>query len=125
MVNISFMEKIIERMMGKMKPEEKERMMEKMMEKFFADMTKEEKQKMMEEMMAKMMKRMDISEMMPQMMSKMMGSEGMPMMKMMQEMCGKMGEGDFKPWEMCEKIEKALQEVVKTNKEILEELKRR
>jgi len=26
---------------------------------------------------------------------------------------------------MCEKIEKALQEVVKTNKEILEELKRR
>jgi len=115
------MEKIIERMMGKMKPEEKERMMEKMMEKFFADMTKEEKQKMMEEMM----KRMDISEMMPQMMSKMMGSEGMPMMKMMQEMCGKMGEGDFKPWEMCEKIEKALQEVVKTNKEILEELKRK
>jgi hypothetical protein len=63
--------------------------------------------------------------MMPKMMANMMSCEGMPMIKMMQEMCRKMGEGNFKPWEMCEKIEKALQEVVKTNKEILEELKKR
>jgi hypothetical protein len=119
------MEEIMEQMIGKMKPEEKERMMERMMEKFFADMTEEEKQKIMEKMMSKIMMGMDMSKMMPQMMVKMMGGKEMPMMKMMQEMRGKMGEGDFKPWEMCEKMEKALQEIAKTNKEILEELKKR
>ena len=92
----------MERMMGGMKPEEKEAMMEKMMEKFFKDMKPEEKQKMMENMMSKMMGGMKMSEMMPIMMSKMMGGmksgkkegehSGMPNMEM--------PEG-FKPWEFC------------------------
>ena len=96
---------MMEWIMGKMKPEEKERMMKKMMEKFFASMTEEEKQKIMEQMMPKMMEGFNMMDMMskvmPQMMSKMMDDKEMPMMKMMQEMCGKMGEGDFKPWECC------------------------
>jgi len=96
------MDEFMGKMMGGMKPEEKESMMEKMMEKFFQDMKPEEKQKIMENMMSKMMGGMNMSEMMPMMMSKMMG--GM--------MGGKKEEGrstmpgaetreNFKPWECC------------------------
>jgi len=112
-------EKIIEKMMGKMTPEEKEKMMEKMMEKFFGNISKEEKQKIMEKMMSKMMESMDMSEMMSKMMTKMMEAKsGMPsmMMQMMKNMMGGEKEGakkehppmpgmekreDFKPWECC------------------------
>jgi hypothetical protein len=96
------MESFMEKMMGSMSSEEKEKMMENMMEKFFESMTSEEKQKMTENMMSKMMGGMKMSEMMPMMMSKMMGGmmggkkEGehshMPDMET---------KGDFKPWEFC------------------------
>ncbi|HEB36652.1 hypothetical protein LCGC14_1226100 [marine sediment metagenome] len=70
---MGMMEKMMDRMMGKMSKEEKEGMMSKMMDKFFADMTVEDKQKMMEEMMPKMMEGVNMMEMMPKMMMNMMG----------------------------------------------------
>lgn len=70
---MGMMEKMMDRMMGKMSKEEKEDMMSKMMDKFFADMTAEDKQKMMEEMMPKMMEGVNMMEMMPKMMMSMMG----------------------------------------------------
>ena len=49
-------------------------------------------------------------------------SKEMPMM----EECSKMmGDGDFKPWDMCKVMKDDLQELKKTNKKILEELKRK
>ncbi len=70
---MGMMEKMMDRMMGKMSKEEKEDMMSKVMDKFFADMTVEDKQKMMEEMMPKMMEGVNMMEMMPKMMMSMMG----------------------------------------------------
>jgi len=70
---MSFMDRMMDYMMGKMSKEEKEEMMGRMMEKFLADMTKEDKQKMMEEMMPKMMEGVNLMEMMPRMMMRMMG----------------------------------------------------
>lgn len=40
--------------------------------------------------------------------------------EIMQEMCGKM---ENKPWELCMKIEKSLDELIKINQEILKEMK--
>lgn len=62
---------------------------------------------------------------MEKMMEKMMKEMGnAPMMKMMQQMCEKMQKEEFKPWQFCERIEKSLQELIKINKQILEELRK-
>jgi len=61
------------------------------------------------------------------MMSKMMynkDGQKMPSMKMMQEMCKNMECENIKPLEMCQKIEKSLNELIKINHEILEEIKK-
>ena len=82
---MSMMDEFMGKMMGGMKPEEKESMMEKMMEKFFQDMKPEEKQKIMENMMSKMM-------------GGMMGGkkeEGRSTMP------GAETRENFKPWEFC------------------------
>lgn len=42
---MSFVDRMIDRMLGKMSNEDKEEMMGRMMNKFLADMTKEDKQK--------------------------------------------------------------------------------
>jgi len=103
-------EKMMEGMMGKMSPEEKEEMMGKMMELFFSEMSSEEKQKIMQNMMEKFMGSMSteekqkmFQEMMPKMMQGMMGGEGpMGMMSsMMKRMMGEKGEG---PMDMCKKM---------------------
>lgn len=47
-------------------------------------------------------------------------NQKMPPAEMMREMCGKM---ENKPWEMCIKIEKSLDELIKINQEILKEMK--
>jgi hypothetical protein len=44
---MSLIDRMMDRMLGKMSKEEKEEMMGRMIEKFLADMTKEDKQKMM------------------------------------------------------------------------------
>jgi hypothetical protein len=88
---MSFKEKMMESMMGKMSAAEKSAMMDKMMEQFFGNMSAEEKQEM-------------IKNMMPKMMGQMMG-EGSSMMSMMSSM---MGGGDDSDGEdsmgMCEKM---------------------
>lgn len=87
---MSFKEKMMESMMGKMSAEEKSTMMDQMMNQFFSNMTPEEKQDMMKDMM-------------PKMMGQMMGSGSM--MDMMGSMCcgGDSSEG-FNPMDMCKKM---------------------
>ena len=88
------MDKFMGPMMGKMKPEEKEKMMTEMME------------------------GMDMSKMMP-----MMGGN-VPMTGMMKGMQEAMDKG-FKPWEKCMRMEGYLKDIAQTNREMLEELKKK
>jgi predicted transcriptional regulator len=123
-------EKLAEMMMGKMNPEEKQRMMGAMMDRFFAAMSAAEKQKMMDGMMEKFMASMTAEEkqsmmqnMMPKMMGQMMGGGmmGSMMSKMMGGMKNRMnqaadgvvnagiensegGETAETPWDMCKKM---------------------
>jgi hypothetical protein len=111
-------EKVMESMLGKMTPEEKQEMMDAMMEKFFSAMSPEDKQKMMEGMMGKFMGTMTAEEkqgmmrgMMPKMMGKMMGDGPQSMMGMMASMMGRKTAGENKgeensemPWDMCRKM---------------------
>jgi hypothetical protein len=88
---VSFKEKMMESMMGKMSAAEKSAMMDKMMEQFFGNMSAEEKQEMMKNMM-------------PKMMGQMMG-EGSSMMSMMSSMMGGGDDSDGEgPMGMCEKM---------------------
>lgn len=73
------------------------------------------------EEMEKMMENMDMSKMM----SGMKEGQEMPSMEMMQKMCKMMEKEGFKPWDMCKSMQKSLDEMVKVNKEILEELKKK
>lgn len=110
---MGLMDKMGERMMGKMDPEERKAMMDKMMGNFFGSMTPEDKQGMMSEMMEKFMGGMTAEEkkemmqnMMPKMMTGMMGGGGSGMMNMMSMMMGgKKTEGSGEmPWDMCKKM---------------------
>ncbi len=120
---MSFKEKMMENMIGKMSAEEKSQMMESMMKKFFNNMTKEEKHTMMHGMMDKFFGNMSadekkemMSNIMPKMMADMMGGGNSSMMGMMKNMMGRMmgakqegndKEGnpmDFNPMEMCHKM---------------------
>ena len=121
----SVIENLIDRWMSKIRPEEKKKMTEKVMERFFADMTGAEKREIMKKMMATMMEGIDISKMMPRITSKMEGDSEIKGMEMMPQMSESMGEEDSKPWVWCAVMEKTLQEVVKTNNQILEELRRK
>ena len=121
----SVIENLIDRWMSKIRPEEKKKMTEKVMERFFADMTGAEKREIMKKMMATMMEGIDISKMMPLITSKMEGDSEIKGMEMMPQMSESMGEEDSKPWVWCAVMEKTLQEVVKTNNQILEELRRK
>lgn len=67
------------------------------------------------------MKNMDMSEMMSKMMNNK-NKQKMPPIEIMQEMCENMGN---KPWKMCRKTGKSLDELIKTNKEILEEIRKK
>ena len=121
----SVIENLIDRWMSKIRPEEKKKMTEKVMERFFADMTGAEKREIMKKMMATMMEGIDISKMMPLITSKMDGDSEIKGMEMIPQMSESMGEEDSKPWVWCAVMEKTLQEVVKTNNQILEELRRK
>ena len=116
---MGLMDKMGERMMGKMDPEERKAMMDKMMGNFFGNMTPEDKQGMMSEMMEKFMGSMTAEEkkgmmqnMIPKMMAGMMGGGGSGMMNMMSMMMGgKKTEAKEKsevsgemPWDMCKKM---------------------
>jgi len=106
---MGMMEKMMDRMMGKMSKEEKEDMMSKMMDKFFVDMTAEDKQKMMEDMMPKMMEGINMMDMMPKMMMSMMGGgegQGGMMSKMMEG--GKEKEMSMMPLMMTEMMPNCL-----------------
>lgn len=107
---VDMMDKFMGSMMSGMKPEEKEKMMSEMMEKFMEGMSPEEKRGLMEKIM-------------PKMMSGMTGG-GMPMMGMMKGMQEAMEKG-FKPWETCARMEGYLKDIAQTNREILEELKKK
>jgi hypothetical protein len=121
---------LADRMMGAMKPEEKQQMMDAMMEKFFSTLSAEDRRAMMDRMMEKFMSSMTSQEkqammmnMMPKMMGQMMGGGGMMgdrMSKHMAGMKGKMsaatggapeerkdglpGGGMEAPWDMCRKM---------------------
>jgi len=111
-------EKVMESMLGKMTPAEKQEMMDAMMEKFFSAMSAEDKQKMMEGMMERFMGKMTAEErqnmmrnMMPKMMGKMMGGGPQSMMGMMASMMGRKTAGENKgeeasemPFDMCRKM---------------------
>ena len=111
-------EKVMESMMGKMTPAEKQEMMDAMMEKFFSTMSAEDKQKMMGGMMERFMGKMTAEErqnmmrnMMPKMMGKMMGDGPQSMMGMMASMMGRKTAGENKseensemPFDMCRKM---------------------
>jgi hypothetical protein len=118
---------LADRMMGAMKPEDKQQMMDAMMEKFFSTLSAEDRQAMMDRMMEKFMSSMTAGEkqgmmmnMMPKMMGQMMGGGGMMgdmMSKRMAGMKGRMsagapeeGKDELKgggmegPWDMCRKM---------------------
>lgn len=65
------------------------------------------------------MKNMNMSKIMSEMMNGGKNQKISPE-EIMQEMCGKM---ENKPWELCMKIEKSLDELIKINQEILKEMK--
>ena len=69
---MSIMESMMERMVGRMSPEDRRHMMSGMMEHFFEGMTVEDRQSMMAEMMPKMMEGINMAEMMPKIMMGMM-----------------------------------------------------
>ncbi len=100
-------EKMMDGMMGNMKPSEKQDMMNAMMDQFFSTMTAEDKQNMMDGMMDKFMGSMTAEEkqaMMQNMMPKMMGGKsGGGMMGMMKGMMGG-EEGSEGPMDMCKKM---------------------
>jgi len=120
-------EKMADRWMENMNPQDKQKMMDSMMDNFFSKMSAEEKAKMMEAMMEKFMaglspqeKQAMMGNMMPKMMGGLMGGpesgrRGMMGMMMgpggsMPEMMAKMmgrgagpGEGEG-PWDMCRKM---------------------
>lgn len=92
---MSFKEKMMESMMGKMSAAEKSAMMDKMMDQFFGKMTPAEKQDMMKDMMPKMM---------GQMMGQQAGGGG-SMMGGMMEMMMQDHDGDGEsPMSMCHKM---------------------
>jgi hypothetical protein len=107
-------ERMMENMMNKMKPNERQQMMSMMMEQFFSTMSPEDKQNMMDGMMEKFLgnltdeeKRSMMSSMMPKMMSSMMGGGKNTMMDMLKNMISgrKEGEGTAEmPWDMCKKM---------------------
>ncbi len=127
-------DKMMERMIDKMSKEEKAEMMESMMDRFFEDFTPEEKQELMVRMMPRMMEGIDMSQMMPAMMAQMMGGmmggqmaddggdEATPFREMM---TGEGTGGGFRPPDMCRRMVEGMQEMVDTNRAILEELKNR
>jgi hypothetical protein len=105
-------ERMADRWMENMDPQEKQKMMDSMMDNFFSKMSAEEKVKMMETMMEKFMaglspeeKQAMMGTMMPKMMGGMMGKGG-PMREMMSKMMGRGGEeGEGEgPWNMCQKM---------------------
>jgi tellurite resistance protein len=120
-------EKMADRWMENMDPQEKQKMLDSMMDNFFSKMSAEEKAKMMETMMEKFMAGLSPEEkqaMMGTMMPKMMGGlmsgqdsplsgmmglmmgKGGPMREMMSKMMGRGGEeGEGEgPWNMCQKM---------------------
>ncbi len=117
---MSLTEKMIEGIISKIKPEEKERIIEKVMEKFFEGISKEEKQKIIEKMMHKAIESVDMPEIASQLAERMMREAPAHM----QKMCKTHGV-DLKHSELSEKIGNAIKEVEKTNKQIIEELRRR
>jgi len=120
-------EKMADRWMENMDPQEKQKMMDSMMGNFFSKMSAEEKAKMMETMMEKFMaglspeeKQAMMGTMMPKMMAGMMGGQDSPrggmmggmmgkggsMREMMSKMTGRGGEEEEGegPWNMCRKM---------------------
>ena len=131
-------DKMMNNMIDKMSKEEKAEMMESMMDKFFEDFTPEEKTEMMLKMMPRMMEGIDMSQMMPMMMAQMMGgmmggamAEGeaseAPSIRdqMMGEADGTGAAAGFRPPDMCRRMVEGMQEMVETNRAILQELRSR
>lgn len=69
------------------------------------------------------MKDMDMSEMMSKMMNNR-DNQKMPTIEMMQGMCKMEGSKNIKQQEMCMKMGKSLDELIKINQEILKEMKK-
>ncbi len=119
-------EKMAEKWMGNMNPQQRQEMMEAMMDNFFSKMSAAEKAKMMETMMEKFMaglspeeKQAMMGTMMPKMMGSLMGGQGSPqggmmglmmgqggsMREMMSRMMAGRSEGQGEsPWDMCRKM---------------------
>jgi uncharacterized membrane-anchored protein YjiN (DUF445 family) len=67
--HMSLSEKIIEIVIKRMSPEDKERLLETAIDRFFQDMTAEEKEQFVEKFMRRLLNEVDVKEVLPQIMA--------------------------------------------------------
>ena len=114
-------EEVLEQLIAEMGADEKSKLLLDLVDRLLGDLPRESKEKLVE----KMLDDVDVAEIVPEVLiRKMAGWTGPHVKRMWRRVWGFAEDIPFRPWEIYEKMEETLREVVRTNREILEELRK-